>query len=157
MSFYLNATTISSPVCKSFSLTTLLGFLDFKICAASKALLPVAIPRHAGDGNFELCARHCVCVAGLDITVSWRVCRSLTVTRLLGFRPWMMFAAPIAVTSVSRQYCVVPSRRILNLARSCAHKTGAGGMSALWLSGRGLLVPILLGFALTVLNCRPRG
>ena len=28
---------ISSPVCKSFSLTTLLGFLDFRICAASKA------------------------------------------------------------------------------------------------------------------------
>jgi hypothetical protein len=37
MSFYLNATMISSPVCKSFNLTALLRFLDFRICAASKA------------------------------------------------------------------------------------------------------------------------
>ena len=34
----LNAMMISSPVCKSFSLTTLLGFLDFRVCAANKAM-----------------------------------------------------------------------------------------------------------------------
>ena len=29
----LNATTVSSPVCESLSLTTLFGFLDFRSCA----------------------------------------------------------------------------------------------------------------------------
>ena len=39
-----NVMTISSPVCKSFSLTTLLGFLDFKISRALQSeVLPVAI------------------------------------------------------------------------------------------------------------------
>ena len=33
----LEAMTISSPVCKSFSLTTLLGFLDFRNSALCRA------------------------------------------------------------------------------------------------------------------------
>src|SRR4051794_25432464 len=48
--FLLNATTISSSVCKSF----------FRICAASSEVLPIAIrTRNPVDGNLELRARHC--------------------------------------------------------------------------------------------------
>jgi hypothetical protein len=49
-------------------------------------------------------------------TVSWPVCKSLTVTLLLGFWLLMKVAAPIAVSIVSRQYWVLPSNRNLNLA-----------------------------------------
>src|SRR6478672_11447309 len=36
-------------------------------------------------------------------TVTWPVCKSLTATLLLGFWLWINFAAPIAVSIVSRQ------------------------------------------------------
>ena len=48
--------TISAPLSRSFSLTTLLGFLDFRICAASNAssfLVPIG-SRYAVYGNLEL-------------------------------------------------------------------------------------------------------
>ena len=57
---------------------------------------------------------HCYCVVGN--TVSWPVCKFLTATLLLGFCHWISFAAPIAVSIVSRQDWVLPSRRISNLA-----------------------------------------
>ena len=52
----LNATTVSSPVCKSLSLTTLCGFLDFRKRAVKRDVLAVAIgARNAVDGNLVLC------------------------------------------------------------------------------------------------------
>jgi hypothetical protein len=65
----------------------------------------------AVGARLELRARHCVCgngqLAGLQVPDRYAA---------IGFWPWMMFAAPIAMAIVSRQYCVLPSRRISNLA-----------------------------------------
>ena len=47
-------------------------------------------------------------------TVNWPVCRSLTVTLLLGFWLFMKVAAPIAVSIEFRQYWVLSSSKISN-------------------------------------------
>jgi hypothetical protein len=55
-------------------------------------------------------------MGGAGKTVNWPFCRSLTATLLLGFWHFMKVAAPIAVSIVSRQYWVLPSSTISNLA-----------------------------------------
>ena len=52
----LNATTVSSPVCKSLSLTTLCGFLDFRTRGLKCDVLAVAIGARDAVDRSVLCA-----------------------------------------------------------------------------------------------------
>src|SRR3954447_22320367 len=86
------------PASAGWTVDEMLGLILGRIADASSDVLATR----------NLC--HCYCVVGN--TVRWPVCKFLTATLLWGFCHWINFAAPIAVSIVSRQDWILPSTRI---------------------------------------------